>query len=158
MKWMNTQELVSILQRFPDENVEACAYLGCDVSSSCLWSYSTEKNVFFYTTRTYGSWHWNLKPSFFLRDDHEKKIAVRLVEELGILGYLEDIILESELNNVRVCEQCHHLMVEGWLVDDIRTFCSDECLRNAYPDINISELETCSIDDSCWGYWTKWEE
>ena len=171
MKWINTQELVSILQRFPNEQVEASAYLGRSLSSIYQWSYSTEEKCFLCTIgskfkkhskvelfRLYGSQHWNVKTSFFLRDDYEECIAVRLVEELGILGHLEDIISESELDNVRVCEHCHHLMDEGWLVDDSRTFCSDECLRSAYSDIDISKLQTHSLDIKCRAYWTKWEE
>lgn len=170
MKWINIQELVSILQRFPNERVEASVYLSCGLSSTHIWSYSTKKKCFQCTIgtksktyskvelfRLYGNQHWKAKPSFFLRDDHEKSIAVRLVEELGILGCLEDIISESELDNIRVCEHCNHLMDEGWLVDDSRTFCSDECLRCAYPDIDISELQTRSLDINCRAYWTKWE-
>lgn len=171
MKWLNTKELLSILQRFPNEQIAASAYLGYGLSSFCQWSYSTEEKRFLRTIgtqfktyskvemfRLYGNQHWKVKSSFFLRDDYEERIAVRLVEELGILGHLEDIISESELDNVRVCERCHHLMDEGWLVDDSRTFCSDECLQSAYHNIDISELRSRSLDVNCRAYWTKWEE
>jgi len=179
MKWINTQELVSILQRFPNEQVAASAYLGCGISSAHLWSYSTEEKCFLHTIgerrfqnpletksrcysevelyRMYGDYHWKVEPSFYLRDDHESQIAVRLVEELGMLGRLEDIILESELDNVRVCEYCHHLMDEGWLVDGIQTFCSDECLGSAYPNVDMAELQAHSLDSDCRAYWTRWE-
>lgn len=179
MKWINTQDLVSILQRFPNEQVAASAYLGCGISSAHLWSYSAEEKCLLHTMdekcfrhtiatksrcysevelyRLYGDYHWKVEPSFYLRDDHEAQIAVRLVEELGTLGRLEDMISESELDNVRVCEHCHHLMDEGWLVDDIRTFCSDECLRSAYPKIDMDELQAHALDSDCRAYWTRWE-
>lgn len=171
MKWINTQELISILKRFPNSQVEVSVYLGCSLASSHLWMYSTEENRFLHTIgsniksysevelfRLYNSQHWKIKSFFFLRNDHEKQIAFRLIEELGIFGRLEDIITESELDNVRICEHCHHLMDEGWLVEDSRTFCSDECLQSAYSNINISELKTYSLDVKCWAYWTKWED
>lgn len=171
MKWINTQELVSILQRFPNEQIEASAYLCCGLSSYHLWSYSIDEKRFLHTIgtksktyskvelfRLYSYQYWKVKPAVFLRNDHEKSIAVRLVEELGILGCLENIILDREIDNVRVCEHCHHLMDEGWLVDDSRTFCSSECLRSTCPDIDISESQTHSLDVNCRAYWTKWEE
>lgn len=170
MKWMNTQELVSILKRFPNEQVEASAYPGGNLASAHLWQYSASEKCFLHTIgaesksysesellRLYGDQYWKVKP-FFLRDDQEKQIALRLVEELGMLGRLEDIIEECELENVRVCEHCHHLMSEGWLVDDIRTFCSDKCLRNACSDIDVSALQTDSQETDCLAYWTKWED
>ena len=107
--------------------------------------------------RLYGNQHWYVKPFFSLNDDHEKQLANRLVEELIELGRLEDIISENEIKNVRVCEHCHHLMNEGWLVDDIRTFCSNECLLSTFPNINISEWQANATDDSSSAYWTAWE-
>lgn len=180
MKWMNTQELVSILQRFPKEQVEASVYLGSGLVSNHIWMYSIDDGHFQHTLgdghfqhtseaksrrcseaelyRSYSHHHWKVKPSFFLRNGHEKQMALRIVEELGVLGLLEDFITECELDNVRICEHCHHLMDEGWLVDDCRTFCSDECLRSAYPNIDISELQAQPPDSDCWAYWTRWEE
>lgn len=169
MKWINTQELVSMLKLFPNAQVEASAYLGCSLASTHLWKYSASENCFLHTIgakskpysesellRLYSNQHWKVKPFFFLKDDQEKQIAVRLVEELVMLGHLEDIITECELENVRLCEYCHHLMNEGWLVDDIRTFCSDKCLRSA--GIVISEQQSHSLETNSLAYWTKWED
>ncbi len=171
MKWINTQELVSILKRFPDEQVETSAYLGRGITSTHLWRYSAEENCFQHTIsaksnsysvtgmfRLYGNYHWRVKPSFFLRDEREKEMAILLVEELGILGRLEDIITENELDSVRICEHCHHLMDEGWLVDDIQTFCSDKCLQSSIPNTGASECTARSLEAKRWAYWTKWEE
>ena len=164
MKWINTQELASMLKRFPGQPIEASSYLGPHVSSAHRWEYSPDTDCFIrhietsskpYTAtelfRLYGGQHWKVKPFFSLRDGHERRLAVRMVEELAVLGHLDDIIGEYGLGNVRVCEHCHHPMDEGWLVDDIRTFCSDECLLHACPDIDISAADSPA-------YWTKWEE
>lgn len=171
MKWINTQELVSILKRFSSKQIEVSVYLGYNLTSAHCWEYSPSTDCFVHyigTTsksysetelfRLYCNQHWKVKPFFFLKDNQEKQLAVRLVEELVMLGHLDDIIGEHEIGNVRICEHCHHLMDEGWLVDDIRTFCSNECLQNEYPNINISELKAHALDVKCWAYWTKWEE
>lgn len=171
MKLINTQELVSILKRFPNKQIVSFAYLGNNITSAHRWEYSTDLNVFIHTIgnvaksyseaemfRLYCNQYWNVTLFFSLRNDHEKQLAIRLVEELIVLGRLEDIISENEINNMRVCEHCHHLMNEGWLVDDIRTFCSNECLLSTFPDVNISGLQSNATDDNCSAYWTAWEE
>ncbi len=169
MKWINTHQLVAILKRFPNEQVETSAYLGCGIISPYLWKYNKKcflltigaKSKSFFEdelVRLYSNQYWKVKPFFYLKDDQERQLAIQLVEELEILGHLEDIIIECEIDKVRICEHCHRLMNEGWLVDDIRTFCSDKCLRNAYPDIVISDLQAHLLEHNCMAYWTKWEE
>lgn len=170
MKWMNTKELVSLLKRFPNEEVEVVDYQDGSLASA-LFGMKADGEKYFRLTwdgetktyseaevlRSYGNRYWKIVSSLFLRSEHERQIALRMVEELGLLGCLDDIIAEHGLDNVRVCEHCHRLMDEGWLVDDVRTFCSDECLQIAFPDIRLSELLDDSHDE-CFAYWTKWEE
>ena len=171
MKWINTQEFISILKLFPNQQITVSAYLGHSVTSVHCWEYSTSTKCFIHHIRTayksysetellrlYSNQHWKVKAFFCLRDSHEKQLAIRMVEELVMRGCLDDIISEYEIDNVRVCEHCHHLMDEGWLVDNIRTFCSDECLQSAFPDAKISEMRKLSLDTDSWAYWTKWEE
>ncbi len=170
MKWMNTQELVSLLKRFPNKRIETSACLGYSVASAHCWEYSPERKRFIrhigtasksYSEtgmfRLYNNRHWKVKHFFSLKGNHEKQLAIQLVEELAMLGCLDDIIGECEIDNVRICGHCHHLMNEGWLVDDISAFCSDKCLLYAYPNICISELKAHTADDDCLAYWTKWE-
>lgn len=171
MKWINTQELVSLLKRFPNKQIKISAYLGYNINSLYCWEYSQKKNCFICHTgttsksfseteifRLYCNWHWKVRTIFFLMSNHEKQLAIRLIEELVLLDRLNDIIEKNEIDNVRICEHCHHLMDEGWLVDDIHTFCSDECLLCAFPNICIDELKAHSLDDRCLAYWTKWED
>lgn len=170
MKWINTQELVSMLKRFPSKQIDSLAYLGNNITSAHRWEYSTELNVFILTIgnvaksyseaemfRLYCNRYWNVIPFFFLRNDLEKQLANRLVEELIVLGRLEDIIIDNGIDNLRVCEHCHHLMNEGWLVDDIRTFCSNDCLLSIFPNVNIPGLQSNATDDNSSAYWTAWE-
>lgn len=170
MKWMNTKELVSLLKRFPNEEVEvvdyqdgslASAHFGMDTDGAKRFRLTLDGETRTYSEaevlRSYGNRYWKIVSSLFLRSEHESQIALRMVEELGLLGRLDDIITEHELDNVRVCEHCHRLMDEGWLVDDIRTFCSDECLQSAFPGFRLSALRDDSHDE-CFAYWTKWEE
>lgn len=171
MKWIKTQELVSLLKRFPNKQIKISAYLGYNITSVHRWEYSQNMNAFIHHIgtlsklyseieifRLYHNQHWKVRPFFFLMNNHEKQLAVQLVEELIILGCLDDIIEENEIDDVRICEHCHHLMDEGWLVDDIRTFCSDECLLCTFPNISISELKAQSLNANCLAYWTKWEK
>lgn len=48
-------------------------------------------------------------------------------------------------------------MDEGWLVDDIRTFCSDGCLQAEFPNADLDVLKAEAGEEGCWAYWTKWE-
>ena len=171
MKWINTQELAFILKRFPNDQIEASAYLSySDISAHC-WEYSSNINGYIHhigtasksyseaeLLRLYNGQYWKVKPFFSLKDNHEKQLAVRMIEELIMLGHLDDIISEYDIGDVRICEHCHHLMDEGWLVDDILTFCSNECLLQAYPNTNLSDLQSHALDADCLAYWTKWED
>ena len=57
------------------------------------------------------------------------------------MGHMEEIILEYEVEDVRLCEHCHRLMDEGWLVGGMQTFCSDDCLKSSFPDVDVEELK-----------------
>ncbi len=169
MKWIDTQELVSLLKRFPNEPIEASAYLDRSVASVHNWKYSSSQDNFLCQVgsssiscsevellRLYKRHFWKITRFFSLRDAPERKLAVRMVEELIMLGHLDDIITDYEIDNVRVCEHCHHLMNEGWIVNDARTFCSDECLLSACPEYNDGNLQEMAGGDSL--YWTAWED
>ena len=171
MKWIDTLELMALLKRFPNEQIEATAHLSERETSAYLWKYSAKGKCFQQSIGTktklysraemlrfYRHQRWKIKSSFFLRDNHEKEMAIQLVEELGILCQLEGIITEKELDDIRICEHCHHLMDEGWLVDDCRTFCSDDCLEAVFPNINHSRTAENSLEENHSAYWTKWED
>lgn len=73
-------------------------------------------------------------------------------------GYMSDGIMEYGIESVRICEHCQCLMNEGWLVDDMRTFCSDECLERDMPQLDIQELKAHANEEGCSAYWTEWED
>lgn len=171
MKWIKTQELISILRRFPDTEIEVSLRLNYNLVSTYWWKYSTNKQCLvritnsyndYYTEKTvtnrYGDCFWKVTPFFFLQSNEEKQLAIRFFEELNSLGLIEDIISAYDINSLRICEQCHRPMNEGWLINDIETFCSDHCLNCAHPEIDLDTLKALAAEDGSLGYWTKWEE
>lgn len=163
-------EVSLLAQAIPDKRIAVFAYPGGSGSSQS-WEYSLNSDGFMHHLgatslsysetelfRLYRHQHWKVKPFFTLKDNRERRIAIRLVEELVMLGHLDELISEYEINHVRTCEHCHHLMDEGWLVDEIRTFCSDECLLRACPNMNMQDLQAHSSDVDSLAYWPKWED
>ena len=168
MKWIDNTELMTLLQRF-DMEVEARLHLGCGVCASHWWHYDGDG---FYVERLgessrclteskirqlYPNAHWSIVPFYFIEGKKERQLAVRLVEELVTLGHLDEILSEYEVEDVRICEHCHRLMAEGWLVDDMLTFCSDKCLKAGMPDADLADLKAHACEDGSSVYWTRWE-
>lgn len=170
MKHLNTQELVSTLKSFPNNDIETFPYLGQDLVTIHKWRYSPCNDsfaLFFHGDENtlseadiyqmYGNVFWCVKPFFFLKGNTEKLLAVRLVESLIVCGHIEDVICEYGINDIRICEHCHQPMNEGWIVDDFRTFCSDECLLEEFPNIDIDHSREGTSDGDSTAYWTSWE-
>lgn len=53
----------------------------------------------------------------------------------------------------RRCVVCGKEMVQGYLVDDCDTYCSDECLHTVFTEEEYNEMY--ENDEA---YWTEWEE
>ena len=76
----------------------------------------------------------------------------------------ESIIERNDLDSIRICEHCGAPMNEGYLVNDMWTFCSEECARAALlsPEYGWTEetfnnhLAHADEEDSVI-YWTQWE-
>ena len=76
----------------------------------------------------------------------------------------ESIIERNDLESIRICEHCGAPMNEGYLVNDMWTFCSEECARAALlsPEYGWTEetfnnhLAHADEEDSVI-YWTQWE-
>ncbi len=93
---------------------------------------------------------WKVKPFFSLRGERERRLALRLVEELTTLGLLDEVIGRYGIEDVRLCAHCHQPMDEGWLLDEATPYCSDECLLADHPDIDLATADDCSEkDDDC---------
>lgn len=64
--------------------------------------------------------------------------------------------LSEHLDCLRICDECHHPMIEGYCIDDGREhYCSDECLNQVYTE---EEFETMCSDGEGNSYWTVWWE
>ena len=76
----------------------------------------------------------------------------------------ESSIERNDLDSIRICEHCGAPMNEGYLVNDMWTFCSEECARAALlsPEYGWTEetfnehLAHADEEDSVI-YWTQWE-
>jgi hypothetical protein len=53
----------------------------------------------------------------------------------------------------RKCTKCNKGMNDGYLVNDVEYYCSDECLYSVYSE---DEYEDLYIEDSA--YYTEWSE
>lgn len=170
MKWIKTQELISMLKRFPDTEIEVSLRLNYGLISTYWWKYSTYEKCLvritdsyddYYSEKTaidrYGDCLWKVTPFFFLQSNEEKQLAIRFFEELNTLGHVEDIVSEYDINSLRICEYCHKPMNEGWLINNTETFCSDNCLHWTHPEIELETLKSQATEDGSLGYWTKWE-
>lgn len=91
-------------------------------------------------------------------EDEAKQICNAFIE----YPYLrQGIIDNNDLNTIRVCERCGKPMYEGYLVEDVRTYCSDECVlakESWIDDVNDLRGQLTFIDDEdSIIIWTKWE-
>ncbi len=64
--------------------------------------------------------------------------------------------LSEELECLRICDICYRPMIEGYCIDDGRSYyCSDDCLHHAYSD---EEFQAMYNDGEGNSYWTVWWE
>ena len=178
MKWISTQELAELLREFPGQPVEARPLHAGPDRANCVWRFSpdgetsssdpaTDARTFERTLhgtverftqeelrRAFPDEWWKVKPFFTLRGERERRLALRLVEELITLGLLDEVIDHYGIEDLRLCAHCHQPMDEGWLVDEATPYCTDECLLADHPDI---DLAAAADDPDCSVYWTAWE-
>lgn len=87
----------------------------------------------------------------------QEELASLLVEELRKRGALEEVVCDYGIETVRECNGCHRLMDEGWLFRGYETFCSDECLIQAHPEVDLEVLRSEASTNDSDSYWTTWE-
>lgn len=77
----------------------------------------------------------------------------------GILSHVSDPdfwnSLTEHLDCFRVCEECGHPMIEGYVVDGCDTYCSKECL---HKHITVDEFNAQYNNEDGNTYWTTWYE
>lgn len=90
-------------------------------------------------------------------------MAKHLIENFiaGKPGSKEELIDAWELDTIRICEYCGMPMFEGYLVNDLETYCSEKCAREAMAwcwdeDTFNEHLANADSEDACI-YWTQWE-
>ena len=94
-------------------------------------------------------------------EDEAEQICKSFIEYPALR---ESIIERNDLDSIRICEHCGAPMNEGYLVNDMWTFCSEECARAALlsPEYGWTEetfnehLAHADEEDSVI-YWTQWE-
>lgn len=76
----------------------------------------------------------------------------------------ESIIERNNLDSIRICEHCGAPMNEGYLVNDMWTFCSEECARAAllspeggWTEETFNEHLAHADEEDSVIYWTQWE-
>lgn len=89
--------------------------------------------------------------------NHQTHLSLLLVKELQKRNALEDIILDYEIETLRVCNCCGRLMNEGWIYRGIETYCSEDCLMKTHPNENLFELKEQACMEDSDTYWTQWE-
>ena len=128
MEWISSTELMEMLRRFPDTEIEAKRYTLRAEHTLFSWEYRKESSKFCYQLdgktkqltergflRKFRSDHWRPEQFFFLDDEKQKSLAVHLVEHLTMTGNLDWILCECDVTFLRKCDHCHKLMNEGWM-------------------------------------------
>lgn len=76
----------------------------------------------------------------------------------------ESIIERNDLDSIRICEHCGAPMNEGYLVNDMWTFCSEKCARAAllspeggWTEETFNEHLAHADEEDSVIYWTQWE-
>lgn len=65
-----------------------------------------------------------------------------------------DEYMEENSDYIRMCDECGHLMNEGFVVESgIEYYCSEECLHKHITEEEWEELYDDGNGDS---YWTEW--
>lgn len=87
----------------------------------------------------------------------KSQLSHLLVKELKKRNALEDVILDYEIETLRVCNCCGNLMNEGWIYQGIETYCSDDCLMKSHPNENLCDIKEQACLENSDIYWTQWE-
>ena len=87
----------------------------------------------------------------------KSQLSHLLVKELQKRNALEDVILDYEIETLRVCNCCGRLMNEGWIYQGIETYCSDDCLMKSHPNENLCDIKEQACLENSDIYWTQWE-
>lgn len=171
MDWIDFDDFLDMLKRFPGTEVTA-RYSNDDRSPRHRWTYLPDKKRYRHrwnghiecaqeatTLQRYHGTQWNPVPFYHITDPKQQQLAIRLVEQLTMTGYLDDAINNCRAAFVRQCGHCHKLMDEGWIYMGCATFCSDECFLAVEPDLTPEDLREIDQDDmNLETYWTEWEE
>ena len=54
----------------------------------------------------------------------------------------------------RRCLVCNKKMKQGYVVEGVETYCSLECLKKAYTDKEIEDMDLGGDESD--NYWTEW--
>lgn len=169
MNWITTEEFISMLKHFYDHKIEVSLYLDHRIGSTHWWTFNRRERRFYRDNdsdctgfseaemlRFYADRRW--RPLSFLHLNHKsQELASRLVEELIMANRLEEIIILNDITFVRECNHCHQLMNEGWIVNDIETYCSDRCLQQAYTKVDMDLIKSQAEDEDAVAYWSSFE-
>jgi len=64
--------------------------------------------------------------------------------------------LSEHVDCMRICDECHLPMIEGFCIDDGReNYCSEECLHSHYSEEEYLDMYKDGEGNS---YWTVWWE
>jgi hypothetical protein len=67
---------------------------------------------------------------------------------------LEDKYILKDNDNIRICDNCHKIMNQGYCIDDgLEYYCSDVCLNTKY-----SEEEYNGFYTQGYAYYTTWDD
>lgn len=82
-----------------------------------------------------------------------------LLEGLSIYGK-EDYLLENNIEELRVCENCGKLIENGYVIFGCEQYCLNKCLQEMVEkgclDNSIFEIIEKAQDDNVVSYWTAW--
>ena len=96
----------------------------------------------------------------FISKEIAKHSELQPVTKEELMKYENDFDYWDELTEhldcLRICDECHRPMIEGFCIDDGREhYCSEQCLHRFYSDKEYEAMYNQGKGNS---YWTVWCE
>ena len=141
------------------------------IECACTEKESVYSDINCYLDDEFSMWEENEFITYILYLEHltgiTNKLGLKIKEKInmnmeqlnGIYDYIkEEMEKYAEEHDIRICDECGHLMAGGYLVNGDEYYCTDECLHKHYSDEEYNELyDNSNSDDTYWTNWGEWQ-
>ena len=168
MEWIKTNELIKTIKRFAGKKIEAIIYSGSSIPMSFTWCYDNNKELIVKknnefesalteeeTAERFKDAMWLIRPFIFIKEDNERSLAIRILEELVMKGDIDWVIEECGIDFALTCNLCGRLIDVGWWCSETWVFCSEDCMRAVNPRLSEEDWENLYMSNQI--EWMEWK-